>query len=125
MSAVIESRLSDLGDTLLRACNHRGEGYGARAAAGVWNVLSCALLERGAMMADLKVPVRLWLGQPTPTYSFVDDDWNRYYGPNPGTDDGTTHFEVHEMCGKVRAYPGQPCPWHPPTCSCSGGACQK
>lgn len=71
-------------------------------------------------------PVRLWPGDPTPACPFVDDDWFRFYGAEPGTLVGTVYFEVHEYCNADRCqYRPEPCKWHPPQCNCSLGECQK
>ena len=55
----------------------------------------------------------------------LDDDWFRFYGTEPGTLVGTVYFEVHEMCGRSCQYRGELCPWHPPSCTCSDGWCQR
>ncbi len=74
-------------------------------------------------------PIKLYPGDPTPPGPYVDDDWFRFYGPNPGSlYPGTTHYEVHEMfcSGPSCAYrPAGPCPWHPAGCACSEGECQR
>lgn len=70
--------------------------------------------------------MRLFPGDPTPPCAFVDDDWFRFYGTEPGTLVGTVYYEVHDMCDRVRCqYRPEPCKWHPPDCKCSMGECQK
>ena len=70
-------------------------------------------------------PLPLFPGDPTPPGKYKDDDWMRFYGPDPGTDHGTTHYEVHEYCNaKLCQYRNEPCKWHPTNCECSMGACQ-
>lgn len=56
---------------------------------------------------------------------YVDDDWFRFYGSEPGTEWGTVYYEHHEMCDGPRCqYRDEPCKWHPPGCRCSDGMCQ-
>jgi len=65
-------------------------------------------------MSNSHDPVRLHPGDPTPTGSYVDDDWFRFYGPNPGSLEGTTHYEMHELCDpEACAYrPDSKCVFH-------------
>jgi hypothetical protein len=56
---------------------------------------------------------------------YLDDDWFRFYGTEPGTEWGTVYYEVHELCGRQCSYREELCPWHPPGCQCSLGACQE
>jgi hypothetical protein len=73
-------------------------------------------------------PVRLWPGDTPPSGVHVlDDDWFRFYGPKPGSLSGTTHFEVHELSCTIDrcCFRDEPCPFHPPGCKCSYGACQN
>jgi hypothetical protein len=77
---------------------------------------------------DESPPIALQPGDPTPPHPFIDDDWCRFYGPDPGTSAGTTHYENHELCsgGEGRClYRSGPCPWHPADCNCSFGTCQE
>jgi hypothetical protein len=58
-------------------------------------------------------PIQLWPDDPTPTGPFKDDDWCRFYGPDPGSMRGTTHFEVHELCLPERcSFRPEPCTFH-------------
>jgi hypothetical protein len=76
-------------------------------------------------MTDDALPI-IKPGDPTPELPFVDDDWFRHYH-RFGDRDTVVASEVHELCDAAACdyRPTQPCPWHPPGCDCSLGACQQ
>jgi hypothetical protein len=86
--------------------------------------------------ASYPEPERLWPRDVTPELPSFDDDWFRfYYDPPAETDKARAsgrvrYFEVHELdCTRqqcaFRAWDRDGCPFHPPGCECSRGACQE
>lgn len=86
---------------------------------------------------DEHVPDRLFPGDPTPELPSFDDDWLRlYYDPpyEPDklqiADSRIRYMEIHELgCTRLRCdfrpWDKNGCPFHPPGCRCSMGACQE
>lgn len=76
-------------------------------------------------MESAHLASRLYPGDPPPSHaSVIDDDWLRIYRDAAGVD---LAFEIHEttcLSSSCGFRPDEPCPFHPPGCRCSEGACQ-